>query len=118
MLSSQVFKALLLEELRASLLQGHEDLSGRLVGGGSGKPAPHGGGGGGVHYVQLQVSTVQKQSAVHHLQFQFTPEDRCDTLPTRPPAKQLSAISCSIAHPILRNACRKAYVRLDEKVVL
>ena len=71
-----MFKALLLEELRASLLQGHEDLSGRLAGGGAGKPPAHGAGGSGVHYVQLQVSSVQKQSAVHHLQFQFTPEDR------------------------------------------
>ena len=70
-----MFKALLLEELRASLLQGHEDLSGRLAGGGAGKLSTHAGGS--VHYVQLQVSSVQKQSAVHHLQFHCTPEDRC-----------------------------------------
>ena len=80
----QVFKALLLEELRASLQQAHEDISGRLVDGGtstaSSKAGGRGGGGvsgGAVPYVQLQVSSVQKQSTLHHVQFQFTPDERC-----------------------------------------
>ena len=79
----QVFKALLLEELRASLQQAHEDLSGRLVdrsaGAANSKTAMHGDGGasgGSVPSVQLQVTSVQKQSALHHLQFQFTPDER------------------------------------------
>ena len=59
------------------MLQGHEDLgrlSGRLIDKGGRSTSSSGSG---VPYVKLEVSSVQKQSVVHNLQFHFTPEDRC-----------------------------------------